>query len=132
MVLVGLFKKPEERRQIRCYWKAIPREWHRGQNLESTLGIDGLCVTDRQGRLVWFQTAENIPTFGHLPSLTLEPLVLYLNQLLGFLQLIVQRLKRTENSARFTLKYLTEIISKVDSGSSPNKVCDRAKVFHLQ
>lgn len=36
-----------------------------GQNLESPLGIDGLCVTDRQGRLVWFQPAENIPTFHH-------------------------------------------------------------------
>lgn len=50
VILVGLFKKPEGWRQIRCYWKALcrtPLEWPRGQNLESTPGIDGLCVPDR-------------------------------------------------------------------------------------
>lgn len=37
-----------------------------GWNLKSTLGIEGLLDADRQGRLAWLQTAENILTFGHL------------------------------------------------------------------
>lgn len=84
--------------------------------MESTQGIEGLWDTDTQGRLVWFQTAESILTFGHLLWPTLEPLVLHLKRLLRSLQLIVQCLKQTENCAGFTIKYPTEIFLKLVQG----------------
>lgn len=52
----------------------------------------------------------NIPTCGHSPCLTPEPLVLHLNHLL------VQDLKQTENCARCTLRCPTEIFLKVVQG----------------
>lgn len=84
--------------------------------MENTQGIEGLWDTDTQGRLVWFQTAESILTFGHLLWPTLEPLVLHLKRLLRSLKLIEQCLKQTENCAGFTVKYPTEIFLKLVQG----------------
>lgn len=68
------------------------------------------------GKPVWFQTTENILTFGHLLCPTLEPLVLHFNHLLRSPQLIVRHLKQTENCDKFTLNCPTLIFMTLVQG----------------